>query len=251
MEPKKLFINIIKCIICCFGLIFTFFSIIALMLFLSDPYKKRLTGFPRKDVWLSISWSLFIDMLLISTFIVQHSVLASSKIKLFFKRFGLEDLYRSFYIISTSLVLQVLISNWLYIPEITIWKLNLNYKPVWWLYFGIHTISWILIYVGNICMDVNELLGIKQVIYSMKNLPDPNRRKSQELKNLSNHLRHPSFLAFTLLFWMNSTMSLDQLLLATIFSSYMYVAWNTDHDDYIYQKNQYLLKFHELQKVQS
>ncbi|KAL3276158.1 hypothetical protein HHI36_020877 [Cryptolaemus montrouzieri] len=251
MELKRKVLNVAKCTICGIGLLLTFYTIMDLMLFLSDPYKQRLSGYPRRDVWTSISWSLLVDMCLLSMFVLQHSLLSSTKIKTFFESYGLQDLYRSFYVITTSIVLQIVISNWLYIPEVVLWKLNLNYKPVWWIYFGIHTIAWILIYVGNIFMDVNELLGIKQVAYSLKNLPDPNRRKSYELKRLCNHVRHPSFLAFILLIWITSVMSLDQLLLATVFSLYMYIAWNTDQEDYIYQKNQYELKFHELQYVQS
>jgi hypothetical protein len=59
--------------------------------------------------------------------------------------------------------LQILIRNWFNIPEVTLWKFNMNFRLFWWLYTTIHIIAWLIIYIGNICMDVNELIGIKQV----------------------------------------------------------------------------------------
>lgn len=34
---------------------------------------------------------------------------------------------------------------------------------IWFLHLSAHIFSWLMIYVGTICLDVNELLGIKQV----------------------------------------------------------------------------------------
>lgn len=45
--------------------------------------------------------------------------------------------------------------------------------------------------------------------------------------------------------------SIDRLLLATVFSLYMYIAWNTDENDYTYQKMQYERKYHELEWLHS
>jgi hypothetical protein len=64
---------------------------------------------------------------------------------------------------SSQVNLQILIRNWFNIPEVTLWKFNMNFKLFWWLYTTIHIIAWLIIYIGNICMDVNELIGIKQV----------------------------------------------------------------------------------------
>jgi hypothetical protein len=64
---------------------------------------------------------------------------------------------------SSQVNLQILIRNWFNIPEVTLWKFNMNFRLFWWLYTTIHIIAWLIIYIGNICMDVNELIGIKQV----------------------------------------------------------------------------------------
>jgi hypothetical protein len=192
-----------------------------------------------------------VNMILLSLFILQHSLLAVSGVKSAIKNYGMQDLYRSFYVITTTAVLQILIRNWFNIPEVTLWKFNMNFRPFWWLYTTIHIIAWLIIYIGNICMDVNELIGIKQIYYSIINLPDPNSRKSYQLQRLNSHMRHPSFVAFLLIFWSVPIMSLDRLLLATIFTLYMFISWTTDENDYAYQYSQYIRKFHELENLQS
>lgn len=45
-----------------------------------------------------------------------------------------------------------------------------------------------------------------QVYYYIKKLPRPQQYKSPELVRLNDHMRHPSFSAFVLLFWVSPTM---------------------------------------------
>lgn len=59
------------------------------------------------DQQLIISWALLINMALLSLFIVQHSLLASSKVKEAFQANGFQVIYRSVYIIATSGILLV------------------------------------------------------------------------------------------------------------------------------------------------
>jgi hypothetical protein len=48
-----------------------------------------------------------VNMILLSLFILQHSLLAVSGVKSAIKNYGMQDLYRSFYVITTTAVLQV------------------------------------------------------------------------------------------------------------------------------------------------
>ncbi|KAJ8974609.1 hypothetical protein NQ317_019354 [Molorchus minor] len=245
---KQTLLGVPKIILCLFGLITTFYMVIDFTYFLSVP-KSLSIATRAKDPWLDSSWALLNDMTLLTLFIIQHSLLASSGIKEVFNKYGLQVIYRSLYVISTSGIILFLVRNWKSTPHAILWQFNLNYRPILWLYTSIHVVAWIIIYVGNICTDVTELLGIKQVYYSIVNLPDPNYRKSHQLQRLTAHMRHPSFLAFVLIFWLCPVMSLDRLLLAIIMTSYMYLAWNTDERDYYYHKTQYERKFHELKQL--
>ncbi|KAJ8938458.1 hypothetical protein NQ314_011495 [Rhamnusium bicolor] len=248
MDIKQILFDIIKIVLCGFGLISTFYTVVEFTYFLSVPnHTIKLTI--SRDPWLNTSWALLVNMALLSLFILQHSLLASSKIKGAFTSYGLQVIYRSLYVITTSGILLFLMNHWKSTPDVLLWEYNMDYRPILWLYSSIHAVAWIIIYVGNICTDVTELLGIKQVYYSIVNLPDPNFRKSSQLQRLTAHMRHPSFLAFVLIFWLYPIMSLDRLLLAIILTSYMYIAWNTDERDYYYHKSQYERKYHELERL--
>lgn len=87
-------------------------------------------------------------------------------------------------------------------------------------------------------MDPVELLGVKQTYYDLHNYSEPLAYKSLELRNLYSHVRHPSFVGFTLILFVTNVMSLDRLLLAVLLTTYMYVAWSTDDTDVAYQQKQ-------------
>lgn len=245
MKIKFYITSFFKICVTTIGLVSTFYTAINFTLFLSDPNYKS-SNLPIKDDWVTSSWSLFVDMFLLSIFILLHSLMAHHTFKQVLNSYNITDLQRSLYVITTTLTLQLLMKNWLIIPGITLWKFNINKPMLWWAYLFIHITFWTLIYISSICMDINELLGIKQVYYKLKNLPDPLSQKSLQLKKLYNHMRHPGFSSFLIIFWVTPVMSLDRLLLTIVLSLYMYIAWKTDHNDYEYQYIQYQRKYHEL-----
>ncbi|KAB0792492.1 hypothetical protein PPYR_14451 [Photinus pyralis] len=221
----------------------TFNAVVGLMIFLSDPHYKLHTW--NKD-WVKTSWSLFINQLLLVMFIVQHSLLALPTVKNRMLSSNLKVFQRCIYIILTSVSLQILLKYWHPIPEVVLWSINTNVRFYWWSFLLLHTFAWILIYIGTICLDVNELLGIKQVYYNIRQLPDPSEYKSPDLKRLYLHMRHPSFIGFVVILWFIPFMSLDRFVLALILSAYMYLGWNTDSADHKYQELQSRRKFYEL-----
>lgn len=193
--------------------------------------------------------SLVINTFLISLFVLQHSILAQPVVKSIYKSYKLEDVERTIFNIATCLVLQLLMNNWKVVNYFTLWSFNASAYPIVLLFASIHILCWVTIYAGCICMDINDLLGYKQIYYSIKNSPNPNSMKSQELVKLYNHMRHPSFLGFLIILWFTPIMSLDRLLLAVMISLYMVIAWRNEESDYEYQKYQYQRKYHELDRM--
>ncbi|XP_030756402.1 nurim homolog [Sitophilus oryzae] len=235
-----------KLLFAAFSFICLFYSVMEFTYFISFP--KEETGKTHEEIWFEGSWVLLKDMALLVLFIVQHSAMASERFKSCLSKFKLDDMSRCIYTTATAASLLFIMKSWL-TSTIVLWHLNLSYKPLSWIYFGVHSVAWIIIYVANICTDVTELLGLKQIYYSIINLPEPNQRKSHRLRKLTSHMRHPSFLGFLMVFWFYPTMTLDRLLLGTILTLYMYIAWNTDGEDYNYQKYMYQRKYHELERL--
>ncbi|GLV43829.1 uncharacterized protein CBL_11591 [Carabus blaptoides fortunei] len=211
------------------------------MIFLSIPYK--LDASVNSD---SVIWTSFINTVLLSAFILQHSIMIQPYFKQFIHNIGLDVLSRCIYNLTTSVTLLVLITYWSISSEIILWNIDSSNTGVWLIFGAIHLFAWSIIYTGCLFMDISEILGIKQVYYDLRNMAEPMSFKSSELQRLYGHTRHPSFSAFLVIFWAFPVMSLDRFLLALVLTGYMYVTWKTDKHDLHYQRMQYHKKLQEL-----
>ncbi|KAH8405301.1 hypothetical protein KR222_003162 [Zaprionus bogoriensis] len=224
---------------------YTFYVVGKLTLFLSAPRtiskahtwifnlldnKSRLETAYGPIVW---------DVLYVIGFIYQHSVVKSALVKSLLRTLGLGAAERTIYVLTSSLCLHYLLQNWLPAQSIVLWQIDVAESSVlWWSFVLIHGLCWTIIYGGCIIMDFLELLGVKQAYYSLNNYSDPMVYKAVQLRNLYAHVRHPSFLGLTIILFATNVMSIDRLLLAVLFSLYMYVAWSTDKNDVDYQQKQ-------------
>lgn len=191
--------------------------------------------------------SVGVDILLLCLFILQHSGMASMKMKSMFLGTQFEHLYRSLYIIATAIVLQALLYWWQCIPEICFWNINISDNiATWWLFFLVHAFAWVVLYGGCFLMDFPEMVGLKQVYYRGCAFESPLHLKSHELQTLYQHMRHPSFTTLCLIFWFHPFMTLDRLLLAVTFTFYMVFRFCVDMNDYYYQKQQCDIKLQRL-----
>lgn len=140
-----------------------------------------------------------------------------------------------------------MLSNWRPIASLYLWKLDVHSSDVlWWSFVALHALAWSIVLGGTILMDLPELLGVKQVFYDTQRLPSPMMYKSDELKRLYGHVRHPSFVGLVVVLWTTNYMCVDRLVLAVVWTLYMYVAWNTDDDDVMYHRCQLARKRSEL-----
>lgn len=55
-------------------------------------------------------------------------------------------------------------------------------------------------------MDLPEIFGIKQIYYDMQGLNEPFQYKARNLSHLLNSIRHPSYVGFSLIFWITNLM---------------------------------------------
>jgi len=147
----------------------------------------------------STLWSLLIDMLLITIFVFQHSVMTNEFTKYTFCRLNIEHLSRSIYNACSSASLHFLMNKWQQTPA-TIWNFESS-KEVVWIFSSLHVFSWSIIYSGCIMMDIAELCGLKQIWYRLSKRNSPLDTKSRELRRYMRHMRHPSFTGFLIILW--------------------------------------------------
>lgn len=233
--------------------VYSFYVVGKLMMFLSQPRKIPVAYgwvfnlLDNKARLLTACPALIHDTLYIIAFIFQHSCMKSGFVKKVFQNFGLGVAERTIYSLTSSLCLHYLIKNWESAQSFVLWQVNVTSSNVlWWTFVLIHGFAWVIVYGGSIIMDLPEIIGLKQAYYDVKEYAPPMAYKSFELRHLYSHVRHPSFIGLTTVFWVVNLMTLDRLVLAVMLTTYMYVAWSTDHNDIIYQKCQLKRKSAEL-----
>ncbi|XP_023724670.1 nurim homolog isoform X1 [Cryptotermes secundus] len=240
----KILFSVLLVLISGFGFIFAFVTVGSLISFLSyiPSPKVDVSQIPETTTL----WALTVNTSLLCLFMFQHSAMTKPLFKRALGSLGLQVAERSIYVIATSFILHALIQFWQPIPWISLWHIDTSGTALWTVFTAVHCGAWCIIYIGAIMMDLGEMLGIKQVYYNLRGLPDPITFKSRELQRLYLHMRHPSFTGFCILLWIYPFMSLDRVLLAGLWTLYMMVAWNVDQFDYQYQCHQLRRKHSKL-----
>lgn len=194
----------------------------------------------------STLWSLLVDMLLVTIFIFQHTIMATDMTKYTFCKLRIEYLSRSIYNACSSASLHFLITKWQQTPAATMWKFETSNEIVWMLFSSLHVFAWSIIYSGCIMMDIAELCGLKQIWYKVSKRNSPLDIKSRELCRYMRHMRHPSFTGFLVILWLYPIMSADRVLLSSILTIYMALLWTIDFEDYNYHVKYFRQKQIEL-----
>ncbi|XP_055532033.1 nurim homolog [Wyeomyia smithii] len=233
-----------------------FYSVGKLGVFLATPVTRNF-----KDVLLqnllddrslqkATLFSLMFNSIWIVLFVLQHSAMKAQVIKKIWQKLGLELAERSIYNIASSYCLLILLKNWKTTQSYPLWHVDVQHSAtLWWTFASAHILAWTIIYGGSLLMDLPELVGLKQIYYDINDLAPPMSYKSSELRHFYERLRHPSFVGLSVVLWITNSMSLDRLLLAIVWTAYMYLSWNTNKADLDYQKYQLTRKKVELAGV--
>lgn len=229
------------------GFVYCFFTMVQFAVFL---YKSGQRPVRKDDECRESSWvsSLVINLALLLLFIFQHTLMASYWWKHQLKVYGLTILSRSLYVIATSLSLQVLFHWWQPVfPCNSLWQFDIpSGSLASFVIFLVHCVSWLLVLAVCFTIDYAELMGVKQVYYSILGLPPPLHHKSQEHQRLFQHFRHPFSSGFLFVLWFVPVMRWDRFILSLGLSLYLFLGHSLDEDDYDYLREQYHLKEQQL-----
>lgn len=185
----------------------TLYSVVKLIIFVSTPCGAKINGVIKSSEWKDAFRALLNNTIWIVLFILHHSFGKHENVKKLFEKIGFETIERSVYNAISSVILLQMVERWIAINKWTLWSFTIKeYSPVWYIYVFVHLAFWLIIFGGSLLMDVPEILGIKQVYYDVKGFNNPSYYKAIPHNRLLSRIRHPSYIGFSLLFFVTNVM---------------------------------------------
>jgi protein-S-isoprenylcysteine O-methyltransferase Ste14 len=171
---------------------------------------------------------LIVNLLLLSLFAVQHSVMARQGFKKWWTKIVPRSIERSTYVLFSSIALIVLFYFWRPMTDV-IWNVQNTFLAP--LLTVIFFAGWLMVLSGTFLINHFNLFGLQQVYMNLKNhqLPHPKFVTPFYYK----FVRHPLMLGFIIAFWATPVMTVGHLLFAFATTSYILVAVQLEEKDLV------------------
>lgn len=169
-----------------------------------------------------------INILLLSLFAVQHSVMARQGFKKWWTKIIPRSIERSTFVLFSSLVLILLFYYWRPMPGV-IWSVENDLLVLFMntLYFA----GWFIVLLGTFLINHFNLFGLQQVYLNMKNSEPTLPKFVRPL--FYKVVRHPLMLGFIIAFWATPHMTVGHLLFAFATTGYILVAIQLEERDMV------------------
>ena len=159
-----------------------------------------------------------VNLILLSIFAVQHSVMARRQFKEWWTQFVPKSVERSTYVLLSSLALALLLWQWRPIPTV-LWQID--DPQIAMAVTGISLLGFLIALTSTFLINHFELFGLHQVANNLtgRSMPAPRFRTPLYYQ----FVRHPLYLGFIIAFWVAPTMTIGHLLFAGVTTAYILV----------------------------
>ncbi len=172
--------------------------------------------------------AFIVNVLLMSLFAVQHSVMARPQFKAWWTRYVPKPVERSTFVLLASLALILLFDQWRAIPT-ALWQVADPQLAAG--LTGLSFVGWVMVFTSTFLINHFELFGLHQVANNLVGKPMPAMRFRTPV--LYKVVRHPIYLGFIIAFWATPVMTIGHLLFAAVTTAYIFVGIALEERDLV------------------
>ncbi|MEM1340459.1 MAG: isoprenylcysteine carboxylmethyltransferase family protein [Bacteroidota bacterium] len=168
---------------------------------------------------LPVVWAVANNLLLISLFGVQHSVMARKWFKTLFARYFPKPVERSTFVLISGVLLFNLVYNWQPVGGL-LWEVTPD-SILYYLLYGLFFAGWAILFISSFLINHFDLFGLRQTFLELMNTPYTQLQFRITL--FYKYVRHPLYFGMLLGMWATPTMTVTHLLFAIAISIYVVI----------------------------